>query len=80
MQHLVSAAHTLECILAELHPEHDWVVHVRESELADRGGKPAPTIRLDETGTGSDHSHALGDRNAATPAGRRDDHTLKQAA
>lgn len=79
--HLVSAARTLEQILAEVHPEYRWVVTVRQDELFDRPRDTTTSGRLDESGAVRDDAHPVRDRNdAATTAGALDEHGLDQAA
>jgi hypothetical protein len=78
--HLHSAARTLEQILRELYPEHDWVVTVREGEGPDRQGDATARVGLDEPGAMGEHPGAVAHRDAATTADGHDDHSLDQAA
>jgi hypothetical protein len=70
--HLHSAARTLEQILGELYPEHDWVVTVGEIERPDRHRDAAAPVVLDEASPMADDSGPLADRH--------DDHGLDEAA
>jgi hypothetical protein len=78
--HLHSAARTLEQILGELYPEHDWVVTVGEVERADRQRDAAASVALDEAGPVADHPGPLADRHPPAAADGDDDHGLDQAA
>jgi hypothetical protein len=78
--HLYSAARTLEQILGELYPEHDWVVTVGEVERPDRQRDAAAPVALDEAGPVADHPGALVDRHPPAAADRNDDDGLDQAA
>jgi hypothetical protein len=78
--HLHSAARTLEQILGELYPEHDWVVTVREGEGPNRQGDTTARVGLDEPGALGEHAGAVVHRDAATTADGHDDHGLDQAA
>jgi hypothetical protein len=78
--HLYSAARTLEQILGELYPEHDWVVTVGEVERPDRQRNTATPVALEKTGTVGDHAGAIVDGHPPAAADRHDDHGLDQAA
>ena len=78
--HLHSAARTLEQILSELYPEHDWVVTVGEVERPDRQGDAAARIPLDEAGPLADDPSPLTDGHPPAAADRHDDDGLDQAA
>jgi hypothetical protein len=78
--HLHSAARTLEQILGELYPEHDWIVTFGEIERPDRHRDAAAPVVLDEAGPVADDSGPLADRHPPAPADRHDDHRLDEAA
>jgi hypothetical protein len=78
--HLYCAARTLEQILGELYPEHDWVVTVRQGEGPDRQGDATAPVGLDEPGVVGKHPGAVAHRDAATTADGHNDHGLDQAA
>jgi hypothetical protein len=78
--HLYSAARTLEQILGELHPEHDWVVTVGERERPDRQGNAAAAVVVGETSAVGDHADPLRDWHAPAAADSLDDHGLDEAA
>lgn len=78
--HLHSAARTLEQILGELHPEHEWVVTVKgcgcdecafQSHLLD-DGEPEPLMQADfSDGARQTRSDASGSGSGAEPASNR---------
>lgn len=70
-EHLHNAARVWETMLAELHPEHQWVVSVGEDEAADRQRPTATRAPLDQAG------RSAGDRSALTERGG---HKLNRAA
>ena len=77
--HLANAARALEHILHELHPERNWVVSVREGDLAD--GDDAVSRNGSYAGSVSDDSHALIERpNPAATTGALDEDALDEAA
>lgn len=61
--HLEGAARAWLEILRELHPEHHWVVRVREADRADAGSDPGWTSLVDQPGAPADHPHPVGDGN-----------------
>jgi hypothetical protein len=78
--HLANAARTLERLLHARHPEHHWIVSLREDH---------PLNRLPNTPTAPDrqqpravthHPHTIPNRDTMAPAGLPDDHNLDQAA
>ncbi len=77
---LQSAARVLEQILGELHPEYDWVVRVRKTELTDGQRDSTPSVRGDESRAVLDDPNALGKRDTLAATGGSDDHALDQAA
>jgi hypothetical protein len=78
--HLHSAARTLEQILGELYPEHDWVVTVGEVEGPDRQRDASAPVALDEVGPLGDYPGPLADRHPPATADRHDDDGLDEAA
>ena len=78
--HLQSAARVLEQILGELHPQYDWVVRVRETELTDGQRDSTASVRGDESRAVLDNPNALGKRDTLAATGRCDDYALDEAA
>jgi hypothetical protein len=78
--HLLSAARTLEQILSELYPEHDWVVTIGEVEGTERQRDAATPVALDEAGAVANHSGPLAGGHSAAATDGEDDHGLDEAA
>ena len=78
--HLRSAAHVLEQILREMHPQYDWVVTIRERERLNGQGPTAPAIGLGDPRAMSDDASAIGDRHTRASSDRSDDDAINEAA
>ena len=78
--HLHSAARALERILGEIHPEHGWVVTVREGDAFDRTGDAAAAVGLGEPRAVGDHPYPVVDRHPLSPTDGDNEHALDEAA
>ena len=80
--HLHSAARALSAILAARHPEHSFVVEVRERQLGDTAGSlgTAPADG-DDPGAVNQDPHPIRERHPRpAAAGAPDDHPLEKSA
>jgi hypothetical protein len=78
--HLDSAARVLERILAEIHPEHHWVVTVREGDARDGASGPAAAVGRGEPRAVGQDPDSVGDRHPLSAPDGRDEDALDQAA
>lgn len=81
-EYLHSAARALERALALQHPEHAWIVGVREDDgVQPVGNLGSASSRQDQAGTVTDYPHAIRKGgSAASPSGPLDQDDLKKSA
>ena len=71
----------LEAIMRRRHPEYTFVVEIRQHNLDVRPGNTTTTVRMDETGTVTDHPDTILNRDSPTPPTRTPhDNSLNKAA
>lgn len=77
--HLLSAAAALERILAKRHPEHQWIVSVREDGDVSEGAASAP-VASEDACAAADYPDPLGHGNGVAATGLAHHDRFEKAA